>query len=84
MSTIPDQILPTTMTLAILTNIQTTQGKIVGGHPNQTSNLPTPVNPVISAKPAILALLFTRATLANPGNFFLFLLLKLLNRWDQA
>ena len=41
------------------------------------ANLPTPVNLAISAK---LALLSTTATLANPGNFFLFLLLKLLNR----
>ena len=48
------------------------------------ANLPTPVNLAISTKPAILALLSTTATLANPGNFFLFLLLKLLNRWDQA
>ena len=47
------------------------------------ANLPTPVNLAISAKPAILALLSTMATLANPGYFFC-LLLKLLNRWDQA
>ena len=34
------------------------------------ANLPTPVNLAISAKPAILALLSTMATLANPGYFF--------------
>ena len=42
------------------------------------ANLPTPVNLAISAKPAILALLSTTATLANPGNFFLFFALETL------
>ena len=82
MSTIPDLILPTTMTLAILTNmvIQTTRQYLRVATLINLANLPTPVNLAISAKPAILALLSTTATLANPGNFFLFLLLKLLNR----
>ena len=47
MSTIPDLILPTTMTLAILTNmvIQTTQGNILGvATLINVANLPTPVN----------------------------------------
>ena len=47
------------------------------------ANLPTPVNLAISAKLAILDLLSTMATLNNQGYFF-FLLLNLLNRWDQA
>ena len=42
------------------------------------AKLPTPVNLAISAKPAILALLSTTATLANPGNFFLFFALETL------
>ena len=42
------------------------------------ANLPTPVNLAISDKPAILALLSTTATLANPGNFFLFFALETL------